>query len=50
VNDDLLETMARLPRVVKYLDMPLQHAHPELLRAMRRPADVAHVKAPGPAG
>jgi ribosomal protein S12 methylthiotransferase len=44
VNDDLLETMARLPQVVKYLDMPLQHAHPEMLRAMRRPPDVAHVK------
>jgi ribosomal protein S12 methylthiotransferase len=30
--------------VVKYLDMPLQHAHPEMLKAMRRPRDVAHVK------
>ena len=45
VDDDLLETMARLPQVVKYLDMPLQHAHPEMLKAMRRPRDVAHVKA-----
>jgi ribosomal protein S12 methylthiotransferase len=43
VNDDLLETMARLPQVVKYLDMPLQHADPEILRAMNRPRDMRHV-------
>ena len=44
VNDDLLRTMARLPQVVKYLDMPLQHADPAILKAMRRPSDVAHVR------
>jgi ribosomal protein S12 methylthiotransferase len=44
VNDDLLRTMAALPQVVKYLDIPLQHAHPEILRAMNRPRDVQHVK------
>jgi ribosomal protein S12 methylthiotransferase len=44
VNDDLLQTMARLDQVVKYLDIPLQHAHPDVLRAMNRPSDVAHVK------
>ncbi|HXI15199.1 MAG TPA: 30S ribosomal protein S12 methylthiotransferase RimO [Chloroflexota bacterium] len=44
VNDDLLQTMARLPQVVKYLDIPLQHAHPQILKAMRRPSDVQHVK------
>ncbi len=26
VTDELLETIADLPRVVKYIDMPLQHA------------------------
>jgi len=36
VTDALIETMARLPRVVKYVDMPLQHAHPDTLRRMRR--------------
>lgn len=45
VNDQLLRTMARLPQVVKYLDIPLQHAHPDVLRAMNRPRDVEHVKA-----
>jgi ribosomal protein S12 methylthiotransferase len=36
VTDHLIETMARLPRVVKYVDMPLQHAHPATLERMRR--------------
>ncbi len=36
VTDRLIETMARCPRVVKYVDMPLQHAHPEMLKRMRR--------------
>ena len=44
VNDELLRTMARLPQVVKYLDMPLQHADPHILKAMRRPSDVDHVR------
>jgi ribosomal protein S12 methylthiotransferase len=39
VDDELIEAMARLPKVCKYVDMPLQHAHPEVLRAMRRPWD-----------
>lgn len=36
VSARLIETMARLPRVAKYVDMPLQHAHPAVLRRMRR--------------
>ena len=36
VTERLIETMARCPRVVKYVDMPLQHAHPEMLKRMRR--------------
>jgi len=36
VTDTLIETMARLPRVVKYVDMPLQHAHSATLDRMRR--------------
>jgi ribosomal protein S12 methylthiotransferase len=31
--------MATLPKVAKYMDMPLQHAHPEMLRAMLRPSN-----------
>jgi ribosomal protein S12 methylthiotransferase len=36
VTDELLETIAELPQVVKYIDMPLQHADDAILRAMRR--------------
>lgn len=36
-NDELLETIARLPKVVKYADIPLQHSHPEVLSNMARP-------------
>jgi ribosomal protein S12 methylthiotransferase len=36
VTDELLETIAELPRVVKYIDMPLQHADDTILRAMKR--------------
>ncbi|MDQ2909127.1 MAG: 30S ribosomal protein S12 methylthiotransferase RimO [Candidatus Eremiobacteraeota bacterium] len=39
VDDELIEAMAGLPKVCKYIDMPLQHAHPEVLRAMRRPSN-----------
>lgn len=35
--DQLLETIAVLPKVVKYVDIPLQHSHPEMLKAMARP-------------
>jgi ribosomal protein S12 methylthiotransferase len=36
----LAEAMARHDQVLPYLDIPLQHAHPDVLRRMRRPSDV----------
>ncbi len=39
VDDELIDAMATLPKVAKYMDMPLQHAHPEMLRAMLRPSN-----------
>jgi ribosomal protein S12 methylthiotransferase len=36
-NADLLRTMARLPKVAKYVDIPLQHSHPDVLKSMARP-------------
>ena len=36
--DDLLEAISKLDKVVKYIDIPLQHSHPEMLKAMNRPA------------
>ncbi len=37
VTPRLIETMARYPQIVKYIDVPLQHAHPETLKRMQRP-------------
>lgn len=45
VTPDLVETMARLPQLCHYVDMPLQHAHPDTLRRMRRPPDTDKTKA-----
>jgi ribosomal protein S12 methylthiotransferase len=36
VTDGVIEAMARLSRVVNYVDLPLQHAHPATLSRMRR--------------
>jgi ribosomal protein S12 methylthiotransferase len=44
VTERLIETMARHPQILPYLDIPLQHAHPEVLRRMRRPADAERVR------
>jgi ribosomal protein S12 methylthiotransferase len=37
VTDRLLRVMAERPQVCSYLDLPLQHTHPAMLRRMRRP-------------
>jgi ribosomal protein S12 methylthiotransferase len=37
VSDALIDVMASSPKIVPYLDMPLQHLHPEVLRRMKRP-------------
>lgn len=37
MDDELIETIASLDKVVKYVDIPLQHSHPEVLKSMRRP-------------
>lgn len=45
VSDTFLDALADTPKVVPYVDMPLQHLHPETLRRMRRPfADVKTFK------
>ena len=36
-NDELINAIAKLDKVVKYVDIPLQHSHPTVLKAMRRP-------------
>jgi ribosomal protein S12 methylthiotransferase len=37
VNAKIIEAIATTPKVCQYIDMPLQHADDEVLRAMRRP-------------
>lgn len=37
VSDELIDAIARLDKVVKYIDLPLQHCNAEILQAMRRP-------------
>ncbi len=44
VSPRLVEVMAGDPRVCRYLDLPLQHAHPDVLRRMKRPADVERTR------
>ena len=43
VSPRLVETMASIPQVCHYLDIPLQHASPELLRRMKRPHNMIMV-------
>jgi ribosomal protein S12 methylthiotransferase len=37
ITDDILDAMADCDKVVKYIDLPLQHASDDVLRRMRRP-------------
>lgn len=39
LTDEVIEAMATCKKVVNYIDIPLQHAHPETLRRMKRPWD-----------
>jgi ribosomal protein S12 methylthiotransferase len=36
----LVDVMAAHPQIIPYLDMPLQHGHPDTLKRMRRPHNV----------
>ena len=38
MSDELLKTINDCEKVVKYVDIPLQHSHPEMLRLMARPS------------
>jgi ribosomal protein S12 methylthiotransferase len=40
VTDRLIDAMAAHKQILPYLDIPLQHAHPETLRRMQRPANM----------
>jgi len=44
ITKRLIETIGRHPQILPYLDVPLQHAHPDVLTRMRRPPDVERVR------
>ncbi len=41
ITDDLLAVMAKEEKIVKYIDMPIQHCAGNVLKAMNRPGDRA---------
>jgi ribosomal protein S12 methylthiotransferase len=44
VDDALLTTMRELPKICKYMDMPLQHANGRILRSMKRGGNAESLK------
>jgi ribosomal protein S12 methylthiotransferase len=44
VSDRLINVMAKYPQILHYLDIPLQHAHPQTLKRMKRPFDMEWVR------
>jgi len=44
VTDRLIEVMASHPQMLHYLDIPLQHASIEVLKSMKRPANMEWVR------
>lgn len=45
ITDELIDVIAEEPKIVKYLDIPLQHVSKRILRAMHRPGDGAEFTA-----
>ena len=43
-SDDMIGAIARNPKVVRYVDMPLQHIHDTMLDAMKRETDSVHIE------
>ena len=45
ITDDLIQTMAQNPKIVHYLDIPIQHCNDGILKAMRRHSTKADIQA-----
>lgn len=45
ITDKLLDVMAREKKIVKYIDIPIQHCDGDILRKMNRPGDEASMRA-----
>jgi len=43
-SDELIAAIARNSKVARYIDIPLQHIHPEMLEAMHRETSRAHIE------
>lgn len=43
ITDELLDVMAREEKIVKYIDMPIQHCDDEILKRMNRKSTVAQI-------
>lgn len=44
ITDDMIETIATEPKIVKYLDIPIQHVNNRILKAMHRRGDSAFLR------
>lgn len=45
ITDELIHVIATEPKIVKYLDIPVQHCNGKILKAMRRGGDEASLRA-----
>ena len=45
IDDELIEVMATEPKIVKYLDIPIQHCNDKILKAMNRRGDGEFLRA-----
>ncbi len=45
IDDELIEVMATEPKIVKYLDIPIQHCNSKILKLMNRRGDGEFLKA-----
>ncbi len=43
-TDELITTLAECPKVARYVDMPLQHIHDDMLARMRRETDGNYIR------
>ncbi len=44
ITPQLIAMLDRYPQLLRYVDIPLQHAHPDILHRMQRPADMTEVR------
>lgn len=44
ITDELIDVMAREDKIVKYIDIPIQHCNDEILKRMNRPSTKAALK------